>query len=440
MAYRLPFGKLLHHPARNLLILVYGSHFQALDSSTGAIIASTRTLYSDNADHEPTTPQVKYISTSDVQEASVRAITFHDKVDGSLLASSGEDKLLKVWDIKEWKLLSSRSVPKRVVSIAFNNDGSQILTADKFGDVYSYPTNPENTSELLLGHVSMITDMVLTPNNKFVITADRDEHIRVSQFPKGYNIESYCFGHTQFLSTLHILPWDSDLLLSAGGDDFIALWDYVPGRLIQTLDIKNFIQNQIIEANESNIDATNTIPESKNIAVMSISSSIVMQHIAIIVEKFPGVLILNWDAEQRHVKYMQTLSLNANPLDCAYDLRGNLWVSSSSKDGGDIDEGLITLFLRQDNNKYEKVSRDHQLVYQINKFGTMKIDELPDLYTTSQLRKDPTDWRKQKNQNEEEEVPEEASEESTNETISLPKKKTLPKGESKRKKKRIRTE
>ncbi|CAG8589675.1 13414_t:CDS:2, partial [Racocetra fulgida] len=92
---------------------------------------STRTLYSDNADHEPTTPQVKYISTSDVQEASIRAIAFHDKVDGSLLASSGEDKLLKVWDIKEWK-----SVPKRVVSIAFNNDGSQILTADKFGDVY----------------------------------------------------------------------------------------------------------------------------------------------------------------------------------------------------------------------------------------------------------------------------------------------------------------
>ncbi|RIB00637.1 hypothetical protein C2G38_1902023, partial [Gigaspora rosea] len=86
--------------------------------------------------------------------------------------------------------------------------------------------------KLLLGHVSMVTDMVLTPNNKFVITADRDEHIRVSQFPKGYNIKSYCFGHTQFLSKLHILPWDSDLLLSAGGDDFIALWDYVPGRLI----------------------------------------------------------------------------------------------------------------------------------------------------------------------------------------------------------------
>ncbi|CAG8716094.1 7874_t:CDS:2, partial [Cetraspora pellucida] len=57
---------------------------------------------------------------------------------------------------------------------------------------------------------------------------------------------------------------------------------------------------------------------------------------------------------------------------------------------------------------YEKASRDHQLVYQINKFGSMKNDVLPELYTTSQLRKDPTDWRKQKNQNEDEDVPEEA--------------------------------
>jgi hypothetical protein len=38
----------------------------------------------------------------------------------------------------------------------------------------------------------------LTKDNKYVITSDRDEHIRVSQYPKGHNIESYCLGHTRY--------------------------------------------------------------------------------------------------------------------------------------------------------------------------------------------------------------------------------------------------
>ena len=38
--------------------------------------------------------------------------------------------------ILQFVLLYGRSVPKRAMAIAFNKDGSQIITADKFGDVY----------------------------------------------------------------------------------------------------------------------------------------------------------------------------------------------------------------------------------------------------------------------------------------------------------------
>ncbi|EXX64884.1 Trm82p [Rhizophagus irregularis DAOM 197198w] len=448
MAYRLPFTKLLHHPTKNLLILVFGSHFHALDTSTGALISTTRSLVSssnnDSIDNNNTTVvnntetdnsssnsiHPKYIIPStDAHLATIRTLAFYDRVyfntssssiSSTLLATSDENKILKIWNCDEWKLRNTRPVQKRVVSIAFNKDGSQIVIADKFGDVYSHPLDPpedkQNASTLLLGHVSMVTDMVITPNNKYVITCDRDEHIRVSRFPKGYNIESYCLGHKQFVSKIHILPWANDLLISAGGDDFIALWDYVPGKLLQTLNIK-----EIIETKETYNDEEETYVDSEDsnsIVITSITSSPISKHIALTIEKFPGIVILDWNETEKQIQYLQTLNLSIDPLDLAYDIDGNLWVSNYVKEE-QSNESLITVFKKND-NEYEKVPEDHSLVKQINEYGSTtgkfspqmilyliafnfntlsftknKVEIIPDLYITSQLRKNLVDWREQ---------------------------------------------
>ncbi|KAJ3863805.1 WD40 repeat-like protein [Lentinula novae-zelandiae] len=83
---------------------------------------------------------------------------------------------------------------------------------------------------LVLGHTSLLTCFLLTPDNKYIVTADRDEHIRVSWYPQGFCIESFCLGHTQFVSAIHFPSDQPDILISGGGDAELKLWDWLSGK------------------------------------------------------------------------------------------------------------------------------------------------------------------------------------------------------------------
>ena len=108
-----------------------------------------------------------------------------------------------------------RELPKKPTGIQFTRDGQTLLVSDKFGDIFSYPllwtpdlsqpekpkrdalTSHENPSggTLILGHASLLTSFALSADERYVISADRDEHIRVSWFPQGWSVEMFCLGH-----------------------------------------------------------------------------------------------------------------------------------------------------------------------------------------------------------------------------------------------------
>jgi hypothetical protein len=49
----------------------------------------------------------------------------------------------------------------------------------------------------MIRRVTLFPFQAITPKDEYVITCDRDEKIRVSNYLNAYNIHTYCLGHSE---------------------------------------------------------------------------------------------------------------------------------------------------------------------------------------------------------------------------------------------------
>ncbi|KAI1082876.1 hypothetical protein F5B20DRAFT_577955 [Whalleya microplaca] len=181
----------------------------------------------------------------------------------------------------------------------------------------SKDAGPAFAHELVLGHVSMLTALTMAScatesGRPYIITGDRDEHIRVSRgLPQAHVIETYCLGHAYFVSALCAPRSRPDVVVSGGGDDDLFVWDWRAGRLWSRAGLLGLVR-EVIGAEENRI------------AVTKLCSYDVDAHCYIIAvcERVPALFVFELEytpLEQRYTTlgHVQTLNLPGNPLDVA---------------------------------------------------------------------------------------------------------------------------
>ncbi|KAG0087001.1 tRNA (guanine-N(7)-)-methyltransferase non-catalytic subunit trm82 [Podila epicladia] len=395
----LPFSHIVHNPAKDVVVLSFGEHLQAVDTKSGVILASTIAL--EERESNGLTAQPLTNTPNVDQENKARVSVMACSKDGAYIATAADDKIMKIWDTASWNCLGTRTLVRRSNALEFNNDGSMVVTADKFGDVYNMIRDipdvvqpvkaAENTEDAdedegeqpILGHVSMATDLALTKDNKYIITSDRDEHIRVSQYPKGHNIETYCLGHTSFVTTIRVLPGASQkYLISGAGDATVRVWEFMKGQEVQTFSLRDALGMPPQEA-EAEDDVT----------VHSFAISEEKSHVAVVIEKMNKVIILGWNDTAAKIELVKILELEGQTLSVDYDRSGNLWTSVLPEEGKDI----VAVF----DSEYNRLE---ELAKYVNTFGSKTVETLPDLFHTEELRKHTTDWRELKKAREEREA------------------------------------
>ncbi|XP_013405000.1 tRNA (guanine-N(7)-)-methyltransferase non-catalytic subunit wdr4 isoform X2 [Lingula anatina] len=214
----------------------------------------------------------------------------------------------------EWKKISSRSVARRATAIVFTHDLSQVLVADKSGDVYSFSlTDLNKPGELLCGHLSMLLDMAITSNGRYIITADRDEKIRVGHYPNAYNIAGFCLGHEEFVSKLLILK--DDILVSGAGDGTVRFWNLETFQELYCLDCAQDLPSEMHSS------------ENTQVAVKAMQFFTKYDILAVAADSYPVILFYKvvWSAGNVVVEKVNTMRLSQPPWDM--QLQGDiLWV------------------------------------------------------------------------------------------------------------------
>ncbi|KFO85601.1 tRNA (guanine-N(7)-)-methyltransferase non-catalytic subunit WDR4, partial [Buceros rhinoceros silvestris] len=234
---------------------------------------------------------------------------------GDYFALTDNSKHLILFHTKtSWECVSVRSVNRRCTSLTITAAEDKILIADKSGDVYSYSiTEPQADGKLELGHLSLLLDVVLSPDDRYILTADRDEKIRVSLTKAPYSIVSYCLGHREFVSKILVIPNYPDLLVSASGDSTLRLWEYKSGEEVYCCDL-------------SSVCASETSKTDQKYPVSRITYCCQGGYVAILCDCIPAVYIFQLDAVAQQLVYRQQMSWKHKVWDIAFEETGDLWI------------------------------------------------------------------------------------------------------------------
>lgn len=182
----------------------------------------------------------------------IRSLTL-SRDESYLIGTTDSDKAAVIFKIDFSQdnclsLVKRQVFPKRPCSVLTTLDDEKVVVADKFGDVYEIQGKDsvvvaEKDLVPILGHVSMLSEVIVAEHDgkQFVLTGDRDEHIKVSHYPKSYVVRNWLFGHHEFVSCLQICPFNEDILVSGGGDDYLLVWNWWEKKELAKVELRELV-------------------------------------------------------------------------------------------------------------------------------------------------------------------------------------------------------
>lgn len=153
--------------------------------------------------------------------------------DGKFLATSGDDKTVRVWDVTGGKQLRSfQGHMTKATAVAVRGDGRQVASASDDGAVRVWDLNTSDEHKALTDSKESLWAVATSPDGKWVAAAGADKSIRVYALDTGKLEATLDAGAA--MTALAFLS-DSNRLVAAGGDKAVKVWDLTAKKVLKEL-------------------------------------------------------------------------------------------------------------------------------------------------------------------------------------------------------------
>jgi WD40 repeat protein len=174
--------------------------------------------------------------------ALVRILTGHDGyvtavaagVNGAWIATTGNDKTVRIWDPATGTLLRTLTGHTGwVTAVAVSPDGSWIATTSSDKTMKIWDPVSGTLLRTLSGHTGAVNAVAVSPNSDWIATASSDRSVRIWDAAEGAAVRTLT-GHTDWISSLAVSP-NGSWLATTSDDGTVRIWDPASGSLQRTL-------------------------------------------------------------------------------------------------------------------------------------------------------------------------------------------------------------
>ena len=178
---------------------------------------------------------------------------------GRYLATAGEDRLVRVWNLStgtELLTLSGHTSP--VDSVVFSPDGTHLATAGKDQKAKIWELSYDSNGDLvrgqelftLSGHTAPITGLAFHPGGTRLATASVDKSVRIWDISVGSSRELLSISAHEAQSTHVCYSPDGTRLAGVNSDGMVGVWDVDNGS--QLLRLSGSLMNDVVFSPEGN--------------------------------------------------------------------------------------------------------------------------------------------------------------------------------------------